>query len=219
MLAGNQDDPQWWRAPLTSFVLAIAVLIAAAVVRGTAGTVLLVLSAIVGFPAVFQGLLMIAGAGIDSSAGKSDAQYVQADRRILTAALMGAVLLAVAGVVLYASDPGVGSYQTSLLLVLPLFIVVVKYLHRRLPPRIEWTLTMLLALIGCGGYLIVGGAQWWNWGQFAVFPLVLLITFRRFDPNQPQPQEPWYGGFRDGPWGHPSHGEPYGKDLAELAAD
>jgi hypothetical protein len=96
----------------------------------------------------------------------------------------------------------VGGAAGTVLLVLPFFIVVVRFVHHRTPASVEWTLAIVLAFIGCGGYVVSGGAQWWNWGQFAVYPLVLLIVSRRSDPADPSPRRTWYGGSMDGPWGH-----------------
>jgi hypothetical protein len=33
--------------------------------------------------------------------------------------------------------------------------------------------------VGAVGYAIATGAQWWNWEQFAVFQMVLLVLRRR----------------------------------------
>jgi hypothetical protein len=163
---------------------------------------LLALAAVGGLPAFFAATFLIFFATIDKTDGKADPARRQAAERILAAALLVAVIMAGCGVVIYASDPGVASYQASLLLVLPFFIVVLRFAHHRIPARVEWTLAIASALIGCGGYLVAGGAQWWNWGQFAVYPLFMLVAAQR-DPGQSSSRRTWYGGSRDGPWGPP----------------
>ena len=108
-------------------------------------------------------------------------------------------MLAAAGIAWYASAPGVASYTLGSLLVYPAFIWLLWRL-RRLPARVKWTGAMILAVVGIAGYLIVGGSQWWYWGQFAIWPLVLLILGRGKPQLRP---DGWYGGPMEGPWGPP----------------
>jgi hypothetical protein len=117
--------------------------------------------------------------------------------------LVLAVLSAAAGVVWYAMTPGVGSYQASSLLTLPLVMVVLVWLHHRLPVWLQWAIAIPLALVGPIGYLVAGGAQWWNWGQVASFPLVMLAIALSLRSENDEASEPWYGGVGDGPWGPP----------------
>jgi hypothetical protein len=102
------------------------------------------------------------------------------------------LLLAGAGVLWYALTPNVASYQVSSLLVLPAFVMVLVWLHHRLPMRVQWVAASALALVGPVGYLIFGGSQWWNWGQLTPLPLILLAIAR--DPDTE-------GDFAAGPVG------------------
>jgi hypothetical protein len=106
---------------------------------------------------------------------------------------------ALAGGTWYPLAPAVASFQVGYVLLLPLLIVGLVWLHRRLPNRVEWALAIVLALAGPAMYLIVGGSYWWFAGQLMVLPLVILMTTRLPSSGR----EPWYGGFRDGPWGPP----------------
>jgi hypothetical protein len=107
------------------------------------------------------------------------------------------LLLAGTGVLWYALTPNVASYQVSSLLTLPAFIMVSVWLHHRIPLRLQWAIAWPLALVGPIGYLVLGGSQWWNWGQLTPLPLILLAIAR--DPDD--------GGsgivFPDAPWGPP----------------
>jgi hypothetical protein len=109
------------------------------------------------------------------------------------------LLLAGAGVFWYASSPGVASYQASSLLVLPAFLIVLAWLHGRLPIRLQWIAAWTLAAVGPGGYLVFGGSQWWNWGQFTPFPLIMLMIAR--SPNSDE-SAGWFSGGA-GPFGPP----------------
>ena len=88
--------------------------------------------------------------------------------------MTGIVIAALAGGTYYVVAPGVASYQVGFVLMFPLLVVVLFWLHRRLPTRVQWGVALLLAAGGPLGYLIYGGSQWWAWGQAAVVPLVLL---------------------------------------------
>jgi hypothetical protein len=110
--------------------------------------------------------------------------------------------LAVLGVLLYATSPGVASYNASWLLVAPLLFAVLWWMYERVPVWFAWSAAAALALIGPVGYLIVGGAQWWNWGQLAPVPLAVLIAARGIKQDQGEGGTP-YGGYVDGPWGPP----------------
>jgi hypothetical protein len=87
-------------------------------------------------------------------------------------------LAAAAGVVWYAIAPGVGSFQASGLLTAPALVMVLVWLHRRLPLKLQWALAIGIAAIGPIGYLTFDGSQWWNWGQLTPFPLLLLAVSR-----------------------------------------
>ncbi len=127
-------------------------------------------------------------------------------KRVLS--IIGAVAAAAVGVVWYAVSPGVGTFQASGLLTAPLLILVLLWLHRRLPLWLQWALVLPLAPVGPVAYLVWGGDQWWNWGQLSPVPLVLLAMRhelrREFsDDEEDPPGQPAYSSFADGPWGPP----------------
>ena len=107
------------------------------------------------------------------------------------------VLLAGAGVFWYTRTPNVASYQVSSLLVLPAFLMVLVWLHSRLPLRVQWVAAWALVLVGPIGYLVFGGSQWWNWGQLTPLPLILLAVARSPDEEASGITLP------DAPWGPP----------------
>lgn len=109
-----------------------------------------------------------------------------------------AVLLAAIGVAWYVATPGVASYQVSSLLTLPALVIACVWLHQRLSSRLQWTGAIALALVGPVGYAVIGGAQWWNWGQMTLVPLLLLMLSKVDDSERS-----WAGGAGDGPWGPP----------------
>jgi hypothetical protein len=87
-------------------------------------------------------------------------------RRNRVAGLMAAIALAAGGVLLYVSTPDrVGTYQASNLGILPLLACVLIWVHRRVPTWLQWAVAIVLLVIGPAGYLIDGGAQWWNWAS------------------------------------------------------
>jgi hypothetical protein len=106
------------------------------------------------------------------------------------------VALAAIGIWWYATTPGIGSYQASVWLTLPVAVIVLFWLHRRLPMWLQWTASVALVFVGPIGYLVFGGAQWWNWGQLTPVPLLLLLASRTDSPG---------GGTwgADGAWGPP----------------
>ncbi len=123
--------------------------------------------------------------------------------------IIAAIVAAAVGVGWYAESPGVGTFQASGLLTAPLLILVLLWLHRRLPLWLQWAVAVPLAPVGPFAYLVWGGDQWWNWGQLSPIPLLLLATrdelrraFSDDDEDDPSAQ-PAYGGFADGPWGPP----------------
>jgi hypothetical protein len=109
------------------------------------------------------------------------------------------IACALAGATWYALAPDVASFQTGYVLVLPMLIVGLVWLHHRIPTKIEWVVAIAVATTGPVMYLLVGGSDWWFAGQLMVLPLVILVT-TRVPSHGP---ERWYGGFRDGPWGPP----------------
>jgi hypothetical protein len=209
VLAGSQDNPTWWRVPLASSGLATLGCIGAFVASGTARIALIVVAVIFVLPAALYGLVIAVVASLPGrihSGGDDSPEepaMVSARRRVRQVTLAVLVLAAAVGVALYASNPGVASYQASSLLVFPLVIVVLVRLHRWLPSSVERLLAIILALAGCAGYVLVGDAQWWNWGQYAILPLVLLLWWEAVKTGGERPASRWYGGFRDGPWGPP----------------
>jgi hypothetical protein len=111
------------------------------------------------------------------------------------------LVLAALGVYWYVTAPGVASYQASSLLTLPLFVIALVWLHKRLPIRVQWIVAWPLALVGPIGYAVFGGDQWWNWGQLTPLPLLLLIVTR---PGAIDSDGAATGGVvGDGPWGPP----------------
>ena len=211
MLAGSADSRSgnWWLLPSASAGLFAVGVVAAALVGGAVGTVLLVAAVIVALPALMQGLVMTVVAALTYYVPEPDPEPVirRAAKRVLRVALLISVVAGVVGVVLYASAPDVASYQASSLLVLPIFIVALAFAHHRLSTRIEWPLAVVLAIAGPVGYVVVGGDQWWNWGQFAVYPFVFLAMARGFrtvratDPAARQARLP--SGMGGGPFGPP----------------
>ena len=119
-------------------------------------------------------------------------------KRVAIAGAAG--LLAGLGVYWYVRAPGPGSYQASSLLTAPALLVTCVWLHRRTPLGLQWAAAWMLAVAGPVGYLVWGGAQWWNWGQLMPVPLILLAVRSADDDDE---HEPWYGGVADGPWGPP----------------
>jgi hypothetical protein len=103
------------------------------------------------------------------------------------------------GVSLYVAAPGVATYWISFLLILPLGIAVLGVLERRLPTRVQWAGAMLLALGGIVGYALWPNADWWNFGQLAALPLVLLIILR----TTGEASSAGLGDPGEGPWGPP----------------
>ena len=121
-------------------------------------------------------------------------------RRFCCIVIGVSAVLAALGVYWYMKAPGVASYQASSLLTLPAFLIVMYWLHGRLPIRIQWIGASAFALVGPVGYAIVGGDQWWNWGQLTPMPLILLMIATSAGKES---DEPWTGGIGDGPWGPP----------------
>lgn len=97
---------------------------------------------------------------------------------------VGALILAAVGVLWYARSPGIASYQASSLLTIPAVIMVLVWLHQRLPMWLQWTAAIAICLVGPVGYLVFGGSQWWNWGQLTPMPLLLLALFREDDDEE-----------------------------------
>jgi peptidoglycan/LPS O-acetylase OafA/YrhL len=112
---------------------------------------------------------------------------------------------AAGGILWYALEPEVASTQAASVLVLPAFISGIVWIGRRLPRWLDWVIAVALAAGGNLAYVLLDGSQWWLWGQFAVFPLVVLLIASgagSVKPGQESPA-PWYGGVQDGPWGPP----------------
>jgi peptidoglycan/LPS O-acetylase OafA/YrhL len=118
---------------------------------------------------------------------------------------LGAIAMAVPGVVLYAKDPGAATYQLNGLLLLPLVGLILYALHRTLPVRMQWGAALLLAPLGPAGYLIWPNDQWWNYGALTPLPLFALAMLRQAHriEERPEEPEPSYGGWPDRPWGPP----------------
>lgn len=111
--------------------------------------------------------------------GLDDAETTFPERAL---GLTLAVLFAAGGVAVYAAWPYTfPAYQASTLGTMPLLIIVLIWLHRRLPRWFQWTAAITLLPLGPIGYLVVGGAQWWNWGQLSALPFLLLVFGRVSD--------------------------------------
>jgi hypothetical protein len=123
-------------------------------------------------------------------------------RRARRRGLALVLVLAAAGTTWYALSPDVGSYQLSILLTLPLLVVVLFWLNRRLPRRIAWALAVALAPVGSLGYLLLGGSQWWGWGRMTALPLVLLVVGSGARASV-SGEGSRYRVPTDGPWGPP----------------
>ena len=122
-----------------------------------------------------------------------------------TAGSVAAVLLAIPGVILFANDPGVATYQLNQILLIPLVAIILYGLHRLLPLRVQWVAAWLIAPFGPIAYLIWPNEQWWNYGALTVLPLFALAIDRaeRIAKERGGEQQSNYGGWADGPWGPP----------------
>jgi hypothetical protein len=202
VLAGHPDNPRWWRAPLVLLVVGVALLVAGVLVGGAVATALISIACVVWVPVAFQGLWMVA---ISAIADRDDADPAQrrAAQRVLLAGRTVSLIAAAGGVLLYVVTPGDGSYQLSSLLVWPLFTILLRRVDRRIQTPPKWAAAIVLAGAGCAGYVVFGGPQWWNWGQFAVYPLAMLLIARSVRSGSIAPRDRWLGGYRDGPWGPP----------------
>ncbi len=92
-------------------------------------------------------------------------------------ALTGVTILAAMGATYYAVNPGVASYQVGFVLMLPMLAVILAWLHKRLSPRIRWTLAIVLAAVGPAGYLIFGGVEGESTDVLATARSMLCIAF------------------------------------------
>lgn len=228
-LAGRPGNLHWWHVPVASVCLTALALVSGLLIHGPASTVLLIAGAILFLPALLTGALMTIASAIEVSASGNltDADLRQPDKRAMQEAAPHVMHIArwaarvaqlislpaaVCGVLLYAAAPDDTTYQASLWLLEPLCILILFRLHRVLPERAQWLLATALAILGVGGYLVFGGLQWWNWGQFCVQPLVLLVGMRSAraslepggdDPSSPRAEDRLYGGFMQGPFGPP----------------
>jgi hypothetical protein len=118
-------------------------------------------------------------------------------------AVVAAALLAIVGVVAYARDPGVGTYQLNGLLLLPLLGLVLYGLHRVLPVRVQWIAAVVVAPLGGIAYLIWPNDQWWNYGPLTIAPLLALAVARSERNGEERDGERWPAAGHDGPWGPP----------------
>lgn len=142
------------------------------------------------------------------ASGRRSANIRPVSRSVLAwiVATVVAIALAIPGVILYARDPGVATYQLNGLLILSLLGLTLYGLHRVLPQRVQWGVALLLAPLGAVAYLIWPSDQWWNYGPLTALPLVALAVLReeRWREGRGNDHvEPWYGGSADGPWGPP----------------
>jgi hypothetical protein len=205
------DDPHWRRTATLSALLALAAVIATWLTRGLAHTALFVVAMVVALPALSMGAFAMLGLLLEAFAPSGPAserarkgaieRQRSRQRRARTVALVVLFLLGAAGATWYVLSPDVGSYQASVLLMLPILAVVLIWLYRRLPPRLGLALAIALAPIGPLGYLVLGGSQWWNWGQMTILPLVLLLGHRARSRVPSRDYD--YRVPMDGPWGPP----------------
>jgi len=125
-------------------------------------------------------------------------------RKWLAATVTVMLVGAGGGILWYALEPGVASYQVGYTLALPVLITALVWIGRRLPRWLDWVIAIALAIGGSAAYVLVGGSQWWLWTQIAVLPLALLVlTNTRPTASDTRERTPWYGGMQDGPWGPP----------------
>ncbi len=127
-------------------------------------------------------------------------------RRVLlwSAGIAASIAAAVAGIVIYAADPGVLTYHVNLLLLAPAAWLVLHGAQRVLPYRVQWALAIVLAPVGASAYLLWPNAQWWNYGALLAIPFFLLATERAERVRREKGDaEPSYGAWLDGPWGPP----------------
>jgi peptidoglycan/LPS O-acetylase OafA/YrhL len=121
-------------------------------------------------------------------------------------AAVGAVLLAVLGVLLYAGNPGVATYQLNGILLLPLLALTLYGLYRALPMRVQWIAAVLLAPLGGIAYLVWPNDQWWNYGPLTVLPLAALTVAREERLKKERGRDRRavsVSSWNDGPWGPP----------------
>ena len=120
------------------------------------------------------------------------------------AAIAGAIVLAVPGVVLYANDPGVATYWLNGILILPLVGICLYGLHLWLPVRVQWVLAVLFAPLGGIAYVLWPNDQWWNYGMLTAVPLIALAVRREERLKKDRGEdEITAGGWGEGPWGPP----------------
>jgi hypothetical protein len=180
--------------------------------HGVASTLCLIVALVVALPAISTAGVALLGVALTALAGPAqsaedrkrpanEAWRMSRRRRARAVLFVVALLAAVAGATWYAISPGVASYQVSVPLTLPMLAVVLIWVHRRLPPRLHWPLAVALAPIGPLGYLLIGGTQWWSWGQMTVLPLILLAG--RGAVSSESADHARYRPFGDGPWGPP----------------
>lgn len=119
---------------------------------------------------------------------------------VITVTVM--LLSATGGILWYALEPGIASYQIGYALALPALITALVWIGRRLPRWLDWVIATTFAIGGSAAYLLIGGSQWWLWGQVSVLPLVLLMLTNALPASSDdRDRTPWYGGTQDGPWG------------------
>jgi hypothetical protein len=180
--------------------------------HGLARALCLVVAAVVALPAVATSGFALLAVALTALAGPAqsaedrkrpgnDAWRVIRRRRTRLACLVVALLSGAAGATWYAISPGVASYQVSVPLMLPALAIVLIWAQRRLPRPLHWPLALVLAPIGPLGYLFIGGAQWWSWGQLTLLPLILLAG--RGAVSSESADRSRYRAFGDGPWGPP----------------
>jgi peptidoglycan/LPS O-acetylase OafA/YrhL len=125
-------------------------------------------------------------------------------RKWLAVTVTVMLVCAAGGILWYALEPGVASYQVGYVLALPALIAALAWTGRRLPSWLDWVIAIALAMGGSATYVLVGGSRWWLWTQVALLPLVLLIlTNARLTSSDSQDRTPRYGDMQDGPWGPP----------------
>ena len=118
-------------------------------------------------------------------------------------AVVAAAVLAAVGIIAYAREPGVGTYQLNGILLLPLLGLVLFGLHRVLPLRVQWFAAIVVAPLGGVAYLVWPNDQWWNYGPLTVVPLVALAVARAERNGNDRGSEHWPTAWHDGPWGPP----------------
>ena len=186
---------------LASLALAGALVAGAVLTRGDLRTLLVVAAVVAGLPVILP-MMVVLLASLTADWGDNEPARPISRSVARWVGLAIAVVLAAAGVAWYVLAPGVASYQFGTVLILPALGIVLWWLHRHLPRRVQWALAAVVAPIGPVGYLVFGGSEWWAAYSVTVLPLAALLASgaSRSPTAQGGSSVP---GWIDGPWGPP----------------